>query len=110
MSIDTLKQEIARRYGTPAHVIDLDIVERNIARLQSTCDAAGIANRPHIKTHKSPLLAAKQIAAGAKGITCQKLGEAGRHARSAVGMGSLPGGISVEIEAILLVRPENSGG
>src|SRR5687768_9335477 len=76
MSIDSLKQEIARRYGTPAHVIDLDIVERNIARLQSACDAVGIANRPHIKTHKSPVLAAMQIAAGAKGITCQKLGEA----------------------------------
>jgi D-serine deaminase-like pyridoxal phosphate-dependent protein len=76
MSTDRLKAEIARRYGTPAHVIDLDIVERNIARLQSACDAAGIANRPHIKTHKSPVLAAMQITAGAKGITCQKLGEA----------------------------------
>ena len=76
MSIDTLKAEIARRYGTPAHVIDLDIAQRNIARLQSLCDAAGIANRPHIKTHKSPVIAAMQIAAGAKGITCQKLGEA----------------------------------
>ena len=76
MGADNLKSEIARRYGTPAHVIDLDIVECNIARLQSACDAAGIANRPHIKTHKSPVLAAMQIAAGAKGITCQKLGEA----------------------------------
>jgi len=35
-----------------------------------------VANRPHIKTHKSPMLAKLQIAAGAKGITCQKLGEA----------------------------------
>src|SRR4029078_1131598 len=40
------------------------------------CDAAGVANRPHIKTHKSPLLAQMQVAAGAGGITCQKLGEA----------------------------------
>ncbi len=71
-----IKTEIARRYGTPAVVIDLDIVERNIARLQSLCDAAGIANRPHVKTHKSPVLAAMQVAAGAMGITCQKLGEA----------------------------------
>ena len=76
MTTESLKAEIARRYGTPAVVIDLDIVERNIARLQSLCEAAGIANRPHIKTHKSPVLAAMQIAAGAKGITCQKLGEA----------------------------------
>jgi D-serine deaminase-like pyridoxal phosphate-dependent protein len=72
----SLKAEIARRYGTPAVVIDLDVVERNIARLQALCDGAGIANRPHIKTHKSPVLAAMQTAAGASGITCQKLGEA----------------------------------
>src|ERR1700738_3137449 len=68
--------KIAREYGTPAAVIDMDRVERNIARIQAACDAAGVANRPHIKTHKSPLLAKLQIAAGAKGITCQKLGEA----------------------------------
>src|SRR3954447_15519288 len=71
-----LAQEIARLYGTPSVVIDLDRVERNIARLQAACDAAGIANRPHIKTHKSPILAKMQRDAGAKGITCQKLGEA----------------------------------
>jgi D-serine deaminase-like pyridoxal phosphate-dependent protein len=71
-----LAARIARDYGTPAAVIDMDRVERNIARIQATCDAAGVANRPHIKTHKSPLLAKMQIAAGAKGITCQKLGEA----------------------------------
>jgi D-serine deaminase-like pyridoxal phosphate-dependent protein len=76
MTAQSLKAEIARRYGTPAVVIDLDVIERNIARLQSLCDAAGLANRPHIKTHKSPVLAAMQIAAGASGITCQKLGEA----------------------------------
>ena len=57
-------------------VIDLDRVEANIARVQQLCDKAGVANRPHIKTHKSPVLAKMQVAAGAKGITCQKLGEA----------------------------------
>jgi D-serine deaminase-like pyridoxal phosphate-dependent protein len=71
-----LAERIAREYGTPAAVVDLDRVERNIARLQAACDAAGLANRPHIKTHKSPLIAAMQRDAGAKGITCQKLGEA----------------------------------
>jgi D-serine deaminase-like pyridoxal phosphate-dependent protein len=71
-----LAAKIARDYGTPAAVIDMDRVERNIARIQAACDAAGVANRPHIKTHKSPMLAKMQIAAGAKGITCQKLGEA----------------------------------
>jgi len=71
-----LAAKIARDYGTPCAVIDMDKVERNIARVQAACDVAGVANRPHIKTHKSPLLAKMQIAAGAKGITCQKLGEA----------------------------------
>src|ERR1700676_5657016 len=71
-----LAVKTARAYGTPAAVIDMDLVERNIARIQAACDAAGVANRPHIKTHKSPMLAKLQIAAGAHGITCQKLGEA----------------------------------
>src|SRR5260221_10299311 len=71
-----LAAKIARDYGTPCAVIDMDRVERNIARIQAACDAAGVANRPHIKTHKSPMLAKLQIAAGARGITCQKLGEA----------------------------------
>src|SRR3954471_17127763 len=71
-----LAARIAREYGTPAAVIDMDKIERNIARIQAACDAAGVANRTHTKTHKSPVLAKLQIAAGAKGITCQKLGEA----------------------------------
>src|ERR1700759_3329525 len=71
-----LAAKIAREYGTPCAVIDMDKVERNIARVQAACDATGVAARPHIKTHKSPMLAQMQIKAGAKGITCQKLGEA----------------------------------
>ena len=62
-----LAAKIAREYGTPAAVIDMDRVERNITRIQAACDAAGVANRPHIKTHKSPMLARRQIEAGAKG-------------------------------------------
>ncbi len=76
MSIEALKDEVARRFGTPAVVIDLDVVERNIARVQAMCEAAGVANRPHIKTHKSPVIAMMQREAGARGITCQKIGEA----------------------------------
>ena len=71
-----LAVKIAREYGTPVAVIDMDRVERNIARVQKACDDAGVANRPHIKTHKSPMLAKLQVGAGARGITCQKLGEA----------------------------------
>lgn len=61
---------------TPALLIDLDVIERNIQRLQEYCDAHRLALRPHIKTHKIPALAHRQVAAGARGITCQKLGEA----------------------------------
>jgi D-serine deaminase-like pyridoxal phosphate-dependent protein len=71
-----LKNEIIETFGTPCPVIDLDVVESNIKRVQALCDNAGVNNRPHIKTHKSPVLAKMQIDAGAKGITCQKLGEA----------------------------------
>ncbi len=76
MTTQTLKDEIARQFGTPAVVVDLDVVERNIARVQALCDAVGLANRPHIKTHKSPVIASMQRDAGARGITCQKIGEA----------------------------------
>ena len=75
-AINRLKIEIIKNFGTPCLSIDLDVVERNIQRAQKLCDEAGVANRPHIKTHKSPLLAKMQIEAGARGITCQKLGEA----------------------------------
>lgn len=61
---------------TPVAVIDLDRLEANIVRLQTYLDEHRIANRPHIKTHKIPHIAHMQLAAGASGITCQKLGEA----------------------------------
>ncbi|WP_096358732.1 D-TA family PLP-dependent enzyme [Variibacter gotjawalensis] len=66
----------ASELDTPAVTIDLDVVDRNIRRVQEQLDAFGVANRPHIKTHKIPWLAERQRAAGAKGITCQKIGEA----------------------------------
>jgi D-serine deaminase-like pyridoxal phosphate-dependent protein len=61
---------------TPFVAIDLDVVENNIRLTQEYCDRHGIRNRPHIKTHKLPVIAHWQVAAGAKGIACQKLGEA----------------------------------
>ncbi|MFO1298332.1 MAG: alanine racemase [Rubrivivax sp.] len=67
---------LAATLDTPVPVVDLDIAERNIARLQAVCARAGVGNRPHMKTHKSPAMAARQMAAGAVGLTCQKLGEA----------------------------------
>ena len=61
---------------TPNVLVDLDVAERNIERYQAHCDAHGLALRPHIKTHKLPRLARRQLAAGAIGITCQKISEA----------------------------------
>ena len=61
---------------TPVAVVDLDKLETNIAGLQHYLDKHGVANRPHIKTHKIPEIAHMQINAGAVGITCQKIGEA----------------------------------
>ena len=61
---------------TPCVTIDLDAVERNLARAQDYCRRNGLALRPHIKTHKIPEFARRQIELGAVGITCQKLGEA----------------------------------
>jgi D-serine deaminase-like pyridoxal phosphate-dependent protein len=61
---------------TPVPVIDLDRVERNLAKMQGYCDSYGLRLRPHIKTHKMPAFARKQVELGACGITCQKLGEA----------------------------------
>jgi D-serine deaminase-like pyridoxal phosphate-dependent protein len=62
--------------NTPVPVVDIAIVERNVQRWQVRCDTLGIANRPHIKTHKIDGLARYQLAMGAAGITVQKLGEA----------------------------------
>jgi len=61
---------------TPAVIVDLDAVERNLTRAQDYCSRHGLALRPHVKTHKIPEFARRQIELGAVGITCQKLGEA----------------------------------
>jgi D-serine deaminase-like pyridoxal phosphate-dependent protein len=61
---------------TPAVLIDIDRVEANLARAQAYADGHKLKLRPHIKTHKLPLFAHRQVALGAIGITCQKLGEA----------------------------------
>jgi len=61
---------------TPCVLIDLDRVEANLNRAQAHADANGYALRPHIKTHKLPRFAKRQLELGARGITVQKLGEA----------------------------------
>ena len=61
---------------TPALLIELDKLESNIERMANYFKTVNAELRPHLKTHKTPMLAHKQIAAGAIGITCAKLGEA----------------------------------
>ncbi len=61
---------------TPALCVDLDKLERNIAKMQRTCNANKIAVRPHAKTHKCAAIAKLQMAAGAIGICTAKLSEA----------------------------------
>jgi 3-hydroxy-D-aspartate aldolase len=61
---------------TPALIVDLDAFERNLKRMADAAAAAGVRVRPHAKTHKSPIIAQKQVALGATGICCQKVSEA----------------------------------
>jgi len=61
---------------TPALTADLDVLETNIRHMADHCRDLGIELRPHVKTHKIPEIAHMQLAAGATGITCQRLGEA----------------------------------
>jgi D-serine deaminase-like pyridoxal phosphate-dependent protein len=61
---------------TPALVLDLDALERNLERMASFARRAGVRLRPHAKTHKSAELARLQLAAGAMGVCVQKVSEA----------------------------------
>jgi len=61
---------------TPAFVIDLDRLERNLDAMAQLTRQAGVKLRPHVKTHKSPLIARRQLDRGAVGIAVAKLGEA----------------------------------
>jgi len=66
----------ALELDTPALYVDLDVLERNVKRMQEQCRAWGVALRPHVKTHKIAEIAQMQLDAGAIGITVAKLGEA----------------------------------
>lgn len=61
---------------TPAILVDRAKLDANIRSMQAACDASGIELRPHMKTHKMIEVTRRQLSAGAKGITCAKLGEA----------------------------------
>lgn len=61
---------------TPAALVDIDIMRRNLERTARYCAEHGLAWRPHVKTHKTPELAAMQVAAGAVGVTVATPAEA----------------------------------
>ena len=69
---------------TPALLLDLDRFERNLRRMAEHARRHGKHLRPHAKTHKSPEIARRQIAAGALGVACAKLGEAEVMARAGI--------------------------
>ena len=62
--------------NTPVLVLDVAVLDRNIATMAALARARGVALRPHAKTHKSVDIARRQIAAGAIGQCCAKIGEA----------------------------------
>lgn len=61
---------------TPSLTVDLDRMQQNIERMASIAKAAGVDVRPHAKTHKTPQIAMRQLAAGSPGLTVAKVGEA----------------------------------
>lgn len=74
--MDVVRGTPLRDLDTPAMLIDLDVMERNMRGMQKKADAAGVKLRPHTKTHRTPAIALLQEAAGAVGVTVAKLGEA----------------------------------
>src|SRR5260370_24395196 len=69
---------------TPALIIDLDALDRNITKMAEFAKSSGVRVRPHAKTHKSTAIALRQIARGAVGQCVQKVGEAEVLVRSGV--------------------------
>jgi D-serine deaminase-like pyridoxal phosphate-dependent protein len=65
-----------RELSTPSLTIDLDILDRNLNRMASSCREQGVGLRPHIKTHKTPEVGRLQLDRGAVGLTVAKVGEA----------------------------------
>lgn len=90
--LERVEQLIARGRGitglskadlpTPALIVDIDKLEANVAQMADYAKQAGVSLRPHIKTHKTPEIARRQIAAGALGVCCATIREAEAMARA----------------------------
>jgi 3-hydroxy-D-aspartate aldolase len=76
MEMKEIKLNPGEDIETPALLIDLDVLERNIQTMNAFAKENNISLRPHFKTVKIPEIALMQVKAGAKGITCAKLSEA----------------------------------
>jgi D-serine deaminase-like pyridoxal phosphate-dependent protein len=70
---------------TPCLLVDLDVMENNISKMAEEFRGMPATLRPHAKTHKAPIIAHKQLKAGATGITCAKVGEAEVMAEAGIG-------------------------
>src|SRR5437879_13325210 len=80
LAAQMLKSEL----DTPALLVDLSVMERNIDRMARTFRDAGVGWRPHTKGLKVPAIAHKLLQAGAFGVTCAKVGEAEVMARAGI--------------------------
>ena len=76
MSASSLIGAFKTEVDTPALLVDLDVMEANIGRVAEICRTGGVGWRPHTKGQKTPEIIRKELAAGAIGVTCAKLGEA----------------------------------
>jgi 3-hydroxy-D-aspartate aldolase len=81
------QQGSRRALNTPALVTDRDALQRNVEKMAAFAKQNGVALRPHAKTHKSVEIARLQMAAGAVGVCCAKIGEA--EALAAGGIGAI---------------------
>lgn len=73
----TMQEDVSKwELDTPSLCVDLDALESNIAKMQSTTSQNGIASRPHAKTHKCPTIAHMQLDSGSVGICAAKISEA----------------------------------
>src|SRR6266581_1640427 len=90
---DEIEGRIARRdfknltkedLPTPCMVVDLEIFERNLQTMADHCRKTGIHLRGHVKVHKSPDIAKRQVALGSIGVTCATIAECELMAQSGV--------------------------
>jgi D-serine deaminase-like pyridoxal phosphate-dependent protein len=86
---------------TPAFVVDLDVLERNVRSMAEHARKHGVSLRPHAKTHKSVEIARMQLGAGALGLTLAKIGEV----EALLEPAAVDGGEPLPLEDVLLAFP-----